>query len=312
MDIMEIPGHFSNGAGHASNVFQTSERKEMLRKAFGYGDYLGTFNMKVDAKKAMTIRGDLSATIVREDNGVIWWFYMCDLCKGDKSVSVVLLIWEGPDKNPGGTVLELMSRERVPKAFRSGDLILKIYGKWKKPQINTWVKDQYWFQTFPWSIKRSDSALVWDTIKDKVDWHGKRVLDIGGHTGFFSFEAAKKGAIVTLFEPDGDPLERAQTIGHHIEYHDIDYTKVDPGGNYDTIMYLSVHHQPDLTYKNLAEKLVELKSRCKNLLLELIVPSLEGSMSSDEINKIVGVDHLHEYKHKVRRTRRIYHLKGDL
>jgi hypothetical protein len=77
-------------------------------------------------------------------------------------------------------------------------------------------------------------------------------------------------------------------------------------------MYLSVHHQPDPRYDSLKEKLEELKGRCKDLFVELIVPPLEGSMTADQVDEIMGVKPLVEYEHKVRKTRRIYHVKGSL
>ena len=308
-----LTGAYEHGSGHAHEVFATAERRRLLHSTFGYSDFHGTFNFHTSVRDADILQQlTASREAMESAANVHWWFYICDLIKGDKSVPVVLLMWMRSGRKSAKTFLELMSRERIPDEFKTGELTLRVYGKWSEDEIKEWIPTQYWFQTFPWSPKKADSSYVWNQIQNRVEWHGKRVLDIGGHTGFFSFNAANEGAIVTLFEPDEEPLKRAQTIGRHIECADITYALRDPMDNYDTIMYLSVHHQPDPKYDQLKGKLVELKSRCKDLLLELIVPPLEGDMTAEQIDEIVGVAPLAEYKHKVRKIRRIYHVKGDL
>ena len=184
------------------------------------------------------------------------------------------------------------------------------YDKWSDEKIKKWIPTQYWFQSFPWGVQKADSQGVWDTFKDIVSWDGKTVLDIGGHTGFFSFKASRLGAKVTMFEPNAETMVRAKTIGRHIECVDVDYADEDPMGQFDIIMYLSVHHQPDPSYATLAEKLAELRSRCKHLFLELIVPFSKDSLTEEEIGEVIGVEPLLRYRHGVRGKRNIYHLES--
>ena len=320
MTTMELYGSFKNGSGKAGKCFETPKRKQLLKHVFGCADFHGTFNFHATTTGCglpadeLTIMRELTASreASTSPEGLRWWFYVCDLIKGDESVPVVLMIWMRGDRLSGKQFLELLSRERIPDRFKKGELKLAVYGKWPEKDIRPWAYSQPWFQTFPWSPPKADSIYVWDYIKDLVSWHGKRVLDIGGHTGFYSLKAADKGASVTLFEPTRSTLDRARLIGHHIECTDIRYVAKDPGDSYDTILYMSVHHLPDPTYAKLGEKLEELKSRCSDLFLELMAPPLKGDMPAERVDEIVGVLPLTEYKHKVRKLRRIYHVKGRM
>lgn len=309
--MITIVGSFKAGCGGASKAFVKEERQAFLRSLFGPNAYFyGTFNVGgINAKVERGRIGAMSPAYSGTDvHGVFWKFYPCTVSNGDTSSPAWVLIWEGT-KAP---YLELMSRQKLPDVFRNGPLRVTVYDKWSKKEVEEWVPTQYWFQTFPWSPKKADSRMVWDTIAPLTQWKDQRVLDIGGHTGYFSLQAARAGAHATLFEPDSSVMNRAETILRHIECSDVATTLTDPGGNWDIILYLSVHHQPDPEYKQLAKKLEELRSRCKRLFLELIVPSLKGSMSKDNIHRIVGATPVKEYKHKVRKVREIYSLKGDL
>lgn len=314
-DVLVLNGKYQKGSGRASLVFASVIRKALLRRLFGYGDFKGTFNVRIATTEHEKLLAFTPSVIGEEkyETGIVGWrFYLCDVVSPLAVKPAWILEWTGPGKNVGLGRLELMSRELLPESFKGPDLRLRVYNKWNTEEVTEWSKDRYWFQSFPWAPPRSDSKLVWDTIRSCTSWYGKRVLDIGAHTGYYSFEAAKVGSIVTLFEPDKNPFGGAQTIGKHIESQDIEYVKSDPGGEWDNILYLSVHHQPDPTYAELEAKLTDLRKRCKYLLLELIVPSLSGNMMGKQIDEIVGSTPLREYKHKVRRRRRIYCVRGEL
>ena len=87
-----------------------------------------------------------------------------------------------------------------------------------------------------------------DYITEKIKL-GKRVLDIGGNSGFFTFDALRLGCEhVDYFEGDTDlakfvsiaseVLEESEKITVHAEYYDFDH----PSGQYDTIFVLNVLH----------------------------------------------------------------------
>lgn len=314
-DVLVLKGKYQHGAGLASKVFASATRKALFRRLFGYADFKGTFNVHVattEHKKLMAFTPSVTGE-EKNDLGIVRWkFYLCDIVSPHAVRPAWILEWTGPGKNSGLGRIELMSKELIPESFKGPGLRLRVYRKWSTNEVTEWAKDRYWFQSFPWAPQRSDSKLVWDTIRPHVKWEGARTLDIGAHTGYFSYEAAKCGSIVTLFEPDRKTHEGAVTIGRHIESQDVKYTKVDPGGKWDNILYLSVHHQPDPTYSTLKEKIIELKGRCKHLFLELIVPPLAGVLTGDDVDVIVGRTPLREYRHKVRKVRRIYHVKGEL
>lgn len=316
MDTVELSGRFANGSGRAGKWFETKKRQAFMRSVFGRDVFHGTFNFVVSGSKVrapqMITRELAASREADESDSMKWKFYLCDLIKGSESVPVILMFWWRNDHMSGKCYLELISRERIPDDFKSGELTLIVYGRWSEDRAREWASTQHWFQTFPWSPPKADSAFVWGKIKDLVSWQGKSVLDIGGHSGYYSFKAANNGAHVVLFEPTTSSLNRAKTIGHHIECTDVRYTSKDPQDNYDTILYMSVHHLPDPTFEHLEEKLQELRSRCQDLLLELIVPPLKGDMTAERVDEIVGVAPLVNYKHKVRCFRRIYHVKGDL
>ena len=149
--------------------------------------------------------------------------------------------------------------------------------------------------------------MVWNTIRDHALWGGRTVLDIGCANGAHCFLASKAGAQVVGFEPDVPAREKARFINDHIEMQDVAFVGTDPGGRFDVILYLSVHHQWDEGYSRLRERIQELRERARGaLFVELIVPDLKQTRDPKWIDAQLGGETLLQYKHKVRRVRRIY------
>jgi len=210
---------------------------------------------------------------------------------------------------------EVLTKKPLPVEKLAGRTFnFFIHEKWDAAKTETWASHQYWFQTFPFSPeKRADSEFLWKTI-NKIKWSGLRVLDIGCHYGYMSFEASKLGATVTGYEPNKTSLQAARTIQKNIIQQDVcftgDFEKTEQ--YYDVILYLSVHHQIDPSYANLKEKIETLKSRVsKCLFVELILPPVfpkGGSMSENDIDECVGGKVITTYKHRVRGMRRVYQV----
>jgi len=217
-------------------------------------------------------------------------------------------------------ILEICTKKLLPESLKKEPFGVVILERWSEDQVKEWSEKQYWFQGFPFAaVQKADSLAVWNTINRQVDWSGQTVLDIGCHTGYFAFKASQAGARVVGFEPDLKTLKRMRTIQEHIIMSDVKLVKEDPGKTFDTILYLSVHHQPDPTYENLEDKIKELVSRTrKHLFVELIIPPLYPKrldMTEKDLNRIVlnpaGSTYqqtLLTYRHKVRGTRRIYRI----
>jgi len=208
--------------------------------------------------------------------------------------------------------LEILTRSPLPDKLKDGrELKIEVLSRWDSRRINQWASDITWFQSFPWSPQRADSAMVWDTIKGHGEWSGSTVLDIGCNYGFFSFQAAKAGAQVT--GTDRAPVMGvAKTINDHIEMMDVKFRAGWGEETFDYIFYLSVHHQIDPIYETLGRTIENLRRRArKGLFVELINPPLKGERSEADVNEIMGGEVLTRYKHRVRCMRTIYKMGGE-
>lgn len=209
---------------------------------------------------------------------------------------------------------EIISKEPFLDSFTDGELRLEILERWSDDQIGEWAEDMDWFQSFPWGPQRADSAMVWDVIKDRVDWRGKSVLDIGCNFGYYAFQAAKAGARVQGIDKNENVIRTARTINDRIEMLDVRFDTgiVQSIGSerYDVIFYFSVHHQFDRSYVKLREYVARIWNASREkLFIELIVPSMDGSMDENTIDLTVDGEMLLKYKHKVRGIRKLYEVK---
>jgi hypothetical protein len=210
-----------------------------------------------------------------------------------------------------GTTWELLSKSPLPDSFKGGELGLEVCLPWTPEQIQAWATSHYQFQGFDWlPVKRADSLKVWQAIEPHATWAGATVLDIGSHYGYHSFKASDLGAEVVAVEPDDDTRACGVEINDHIEMQDVHFQPKGDMGTHDIILYLSVHHQHDPEYTTLAETIAFYKTLArKHLFVECILPPMFGK--GVDVDAAVGGEVLLTYPHKVRGTRRIYHVQGE-
>lgn len=95
-----------------------------------------------------------------------------------------------------------------------------------------------------WKALRDDTR--WKLIKDEFDWKGKRILDIGSYTGYFSHKIAKLGGSVTGIEIDDKRLNQAKMINilleSNVEFLHADFFEYLRGKKFDCILFFSVLH----------------------------------------------------------------------
>ena len=291
-------GFYVTGADKAHNRCNTHS------KIFNT-QMIGTFNVRVPGLKIK----EMPPSIVLPNKS--YWFISLEKDK------VKYYGWAIRDfsSKQAVNIVEILTKELLPVTLKEGDLRIKFLKTWKASEIEEWAKRQYWFQTFPFTpVKKADSALIWDTIKDHADWSGKKVLDFGCHYGYFSFEASKAGAIVRGVENNTKTLNRARIIRDNIILQDVSFSHTHKPTEwnkpYDVVFYFSVHHQIDPNYSQLKATIEKYKKMAREcLFVELIMPPMfpkDKSMTENQINNIVGGEVLLTYKHKVRGMRRIY------
>lgn len=288
-------GHYTQGSGLAHNCCRPH------REVFNC-DMWGTFNILVQDFNILT----REPSIINSKNNKRYWFLI---------INNKYCGWAIRDKRSKQKrqILEVLIKQLLPDYLKSQDLEITLPIKWTEHQIKVWAKDKYWFQGFNFApVQRADSDLVWKTI-DVINWEKRRVLDWGCHYGYMSFEASKKGAIVTGIDKNIQSLQMAKTIRNHIIQQDVYFSTNLERKVYDVILYLSVHHQRDADYSNLKDTIELLKKMSlKHIFIELLLPPTfpkDRKMTEQQINEIVGGKVLLQYKHEVRGVRNIYHIE---
>jgi len=308
IDRVKTTCRYTTGRGHAHEVGKTDGLIDSFFRNFGCKMF-GTFNVRlIDKSKASYFKKIRPSKIDGTD-----WFWFTRISKGGRDYFG--WVKRSHDHTSGVGLLEIITKEPIPEDFREGELEIELAEYWNENQIREWAKDIYWWQTFDFSpTKRAQSKFLWDTM-NIVDWSGCSVLDIGCHYGYHSFQASKHGARVVGFDKGLAGVKTAKIIRDRVMHEDVNFVVEDPGGEFDIILYLSVHHQIDPNYCNLRNKIDEYKLRAKKyLFVELIVPPhfpSDKSMTEEEIDTIVGGRILARYAHKVRGTRKVYWIEKD-
>lgn len=315
-------GCYCTGQGKAHLNIGSAMKRAEHTKLFGTPMH-GTFNVKLvygidDDGLVDQIH---AKPFLRHGDDMYW---LVRLSYEGREIYAYAVRWKG--SKMAGNVLELLSKEPIPDHFKTGGLIVDVYGKWDDEAVRLWqakLDDKTKFQGHKfWQPQRSDSDFVWQQFRG-LEYSGRSVLDVGCGSGYFSFRAAQQGAIVTAMDKNIKIVELARTIQQHIEMTDIDFRPVAETVNakwalglfepYNYIFYLSVQHQWDKTYERLNETIGGMLRVCDTLCLELINPPLAGDMKEKDVDAIVknyGGKLLAQYEHNVRRMRSIYVIGG--
>lgn len=301
--MVKVKGRYINGIGKASKVAQTPERKALLSRLFGCPLW-GTFNMLTEE--------DTSSVPPTLQEGIHRFNFLRISLPDGSSRYGWSYRWTGSRQR--GNILEVYTKSLLPSEYKNQPLVIEFFPRWTHEQIRKWQAGKYWFQGFEWlPTQRAESGKLWEYLGQE-DYSQKTVLDFGTHYGYFAFQASKQGGLVEAIDQDPEHIDMALTINHHIEQQDVQFFVGNtlPFKHYDFIFELSVYHWIDRSYQHLAEHIEELKKRCRTLYLELINPPLEKGLKQAVVDQIVGGEKLLHYRHKVRRTRTLYKLKGNL
>ena len=113
-------------------------------------------------------------------------------------------------------------------------------------------------------------------IRDNVEFKDKKIIDIGGNTGYFSFEAYNKGAIsIDYYEGDSKSAEFMKTavdfFGFNISFaiHNVyyDFAKIDKTKIYDIGFFLNVAHHLG---GNSGDEVLESKEEAKKKMISVV------------------------------------------
>jgi hypothetical protein len=306
---MKIVGRYTTGLGKAHLVGETDGVISSYFRTFGCRMF-GTFNVKLENKIDASFLQRIEPSKIEGSN----WYWFVRISKEGKDCFGWVKRWNRSTSRI--SCLEIVTKKLIPKSFYEGELEIELYERWSEKEIKDWAKDLYWWQAFEFSpVKRAQSKFLWDTI-NIVEWSDCSVLDIGCHYGYHSFQASKFGARVVGCDRGVNGVKIAKVIRDKIIHEDVDFVAGDPGGDFDVILYLSVHHQIDPDYHNLKDKIDEYKLRVKkHLFVELIVPPhfpSDKSMTEADIDRVVGGEVLAKYHHNVRGVRKVYGIRKDL
>ena len=314
-------GHYQTGQGEA-HVW-TERRAARFEQCFGC-QLVGTFNVKLDGELELSKLGELPRAAWEPGEDVKLWpeqrYYPVRLTTDAGQVARGWFVrWFHPERKvwrPNLDLLEIYTKVPLGDEFKGCKLLVEIPRPWTVMEVMDWQQGLYWFQGHPWlANQRADSGFVWSTIaatEDQGAFAKKRVIDMGCHTGFYSFAASRAGAIVHGTDKDEPLIDRCRVINDHIELEDCRFSVVNgiPDEEADYLFCLSVLHQIDPTYRSLSAAVLELKKRAPVVWLELLLPPAvrECQMSESTIYDAVGAKPLMRYKHQVRGFRSVFRL----
>ena len=138
---------------------------------------------------------------------------------------------------------------KVPVIIKSVDeKLLKLMETLRK----AYPKEGQWALYIPidhplfsnWESVRDDTR--WRLIENEFDWEGKRILDVGSYTGYFSHNIAKLGGNVTGIEIDDERLAQAKMINvlleSNVEFLHADFFEYLKDKKFDCVLFFSVLH----------------------------------------------------------------------
>lgn len=294
-------GHHIRGCGRANARCAAHDKVFSTRM-------IGTFNVSVPQLRLTELRPSIVTSTKR------YWFVR--LHRG----AAAYYAWAVRDNTSKQrkNVLELLTKRRLPDALRDGPIHIEILEPWSEERVKLWADEMYWFQTFSFSpVKRADNAAVWGAMRSTMDWSGLDVLDFGCHYGFYSFEASKSGASVLGVDKNAKSLAAAVTIRDWIMQQDAQFAEPSnyADKSFDVVLYLSVHHQIDPSYSELASAIAAWRRVARRkVFVELIMPPMfpqKCAMTEAQIDEIVGGQALLRYKHGVRGTRKLYAVEAQ-
>ncbi len=126
------------------------------------------------------------------------------------------------------------------------------------------IQGKYWhheFEIIPGVRTHGayDPAGLWDELDLPLDMSGLRLADVGASSGYFSFEARKRGAEVVAFDfrhKDNSGFGLAQYINgmSEIEHHQINVLEItrDKFGQFDIVLALGLFYHVSDPYMALA------------------------------------------------------------
>lgn len=320
-------GRHTSGVGNARLVSQEDWRREQLRRLFGC-EMIGTFNVDLEQPPDMpepTI--ELTEPTTPNPGNRLHRYWLVRLQQGD----LVRYGWHfrcsGSTQKPER--LEIHTRSALPDVFRSGALKVDLLERYRPEWIEEMAAamDHRWWAPWSWlpaeAIARTERPLAdcdeaWRRIHERCEGGlaGATVLDWGCHTGYYAQQAAAAGAIALGVDQSKRTITLAQQINDHREMRDVLFRRSSelPVGRWDYVLSLSVWHQIDPDYEELADHIQALQERAaRSVFLELINPPLEGSRNSVDVDAIVhgaGGRSLWYRRHPVRRHRSLYMLPG--
>jgi tRNA (mo5U34)-methyltransferase len=160
------------------------------------------------------------------------------------------------------------------------------------------IKDKYWhhdFEIIPGVRTHGayDPAGLWDELELPTDLSGLTVADVGASSGYFSFEARRRGARVVAFDfrhKDNSGFGLAQYINgmSEIEHHHVNVLEMtaEKYGQFDIVLALGLFYHVSDPYLALAN--CAALSR-KRLLIEsyCIDRQLPGQLASEPVMRFL-------------------------
>lgn len=307
---MIFSGEVIDGCGRATPAMARSKMQTVFRQHLHETIVPGTFNVRTECEvvfgKPHCVVGDRM-------------FYRMTILKPRR---INVWLYRNRTSKMPPRVLELISRENLKSYLgaKTGSVVTIEYNvPWLRSEIAEFAKQYKWFHSFdflPPELQRADSSLQLESMRIPNVWD-LTVLDVGGHTGYFSVEFWKRGARPTLLEKDKHVVARAHTILKRIVPADVELIRADIQTyeipkNYDIVLYMSVHHQFDPTYAELEPMLRKLAEKVdKMFYFEEIIPFKDSLVTVEQVTRMLKrlywrVKLLVSYEHKIRGTRHIW------